>query len=383
MEIRTRPLIIVAPDSFKESLSAQAACDWIEKGILKAVPFARIVKIPLADGGEGTLHTLCRGGKILSEKVPGPLGTPVRAKWGMLPDKSTAVIEIAQASGLALVPPRKRNPLRTSSFGTGILIAAALKRGAKKIILTLGGVATNDAGCGMARALGFRFFDSAGKEIPEGAGGLKFLHRIDASQVHPRLNKINFFAACDVKNPLCGPKGSAEVYGPQKGATPAMVRAIDSNLRHLAKIIKRDLGTDILNLPGAGAAGGAGAGAVAFFGAKLKRGIDLVLQSADFENKMKSADIIISGEGKIDRQTLYGKTLSGVARLALKHRVPLIAFCGQTEKGFENILNHGVTQVFSISAGGTSVRESMRRAGPLLKACVVKNLTDIMSVINA
>ncbi|OGR84597.1 MAG: hypothetical protein A2901_04880 [Elusimicrobia bacterium RIFCSPLOWO2_01_FULL_54_10] len=358
--------IVIAPDSFKESLSARAACDWIAKGLRKAAPSARLIKIPLADGGEGTLEALTAGGRGFSAATTDPLGRKITARWGMLPDRRTAVVEMAQASGLALVPPPKRNPMLTSSRGTGIQIAQALDHGAALVILTLGGVATSDGGTGMARALGYRFLDKSDREIPEGAGGLKFLARIDSSLIHPRLKKTAFLAACDVKNTLCGPHGSARVYGPQKGATPRMVKEIERNFLNLIKIARRDLKINILKIVGGGAAGGAGAGAAAFLGAKLRPGVQIVFQALDFENRAKSADLIVSGEGKVDAQTLNGKTVWGVARMASKHKIPLVVFCGQTGAGHEKLHKLGVTQVIALRTPGMSVGHAMKNAGPLL-----------------
>ncbi len=379
MEIHSRPLIVVAPDSFKGSLSAKAVCDWVEKGIRAALPSARVIKIPLADGGEGTCETLCGEKSMRVMQVAGPLGTKVRARWGFLPDNSTAVIELAQASGLTLVRKEKRDPMRASTFGTGQMISQAIDQGAKKIWLTLGGSATNDGGTGLAKALGYRFLDRDGRDIREGAAGLRDLDRIDASKVFKKIKRVKFLAACDVTNPLCGPRGAAKVYGPQKGADPAMIKEIDQGLRHLAKIIKRDLGKNILNVPGAGAAGGAGGGAIAFLDAALVRGIDWVLDAVDFESGIKNADLLISGEGKVDRQTLDGKTISGVARAAKKHKIPLVLFCGKTEKGHEEILRRGVSKIYSLARPGTSERESILRAGPLLQALARKSIPDIIS----
>lgn len=348
----------------------------MEKGVRRALPNARVLKIPLADGGEGTLDALCPRQRTFRKSVRGPLGKPVSARWGFMRGKPVAVVEMAQASGLPLVPKAQRNPMKTASFGTGELIKEALNRGAKKIILTLGGVATNDGGMGMARALGYRFLDKNGKEVPEGAQGFKFLQRIDSSILHPKLRKARFEAACDVKNPLCGPNGSARVFGPQKGATPAMVKEIDRGLRRFAGIIQRDLGKNVLHCPGAGAAGGAGAGALAFLNARLLPGIDIVLSETDFDKRAAKADLILSGEGKIDRQTLFGKTISGVARAAQKRGAPLLVFCGQAEEGFEPILRKGVTKVLPLVRPGTSVRQALRRAGPLLAERVRQALAN-------
>jgi len=347
----------------------------MERGVSQVLPSAHILKVPLADGGEGTLEALCGKGKIFRSRVKNPLGENISALWGMMAGNHTAVVEIAQASGLVLVPPSKRNPMLTSTYGTGQQIAQALARGAKKIILTLGGVATSDAAAGMARALGYRFLDKAGKEIPKGATGLASLASIDVSRVNPRLKKVRFIAACDVSNPLCGREGSARIYGPQKGATPAMVNTIEKNFMNFSKIAHRDLKIDVLKIPGGGAAGGAGAGAIAFLNAKLQSGIDLVLHALNFENKIKRASLVITGEGRIDLQTLHGKTISGVARLASKHRIPVLAFCGETGEGYEKLLELGISKIVSLRTPGISRQKSMKEAGPLLARKVAETLS--------
>lgn len=366
--------IVIAPDSFKESLTAKEVCRAIEHGARKVYPNALIIRVPLADGGEGTLDALCGDGKIFQSKVSGPLGKKISARWGMMADGSTAVVEMSQASGLALVPPSKRNPMLTSSFGTGEQIIQALNRGAKKIILTLGGVATSDAATGMARALGYRFLDKRGQEIPEGAAGLASLYGIDASRANPRLKKALFVAACDVKNPLCGREGSARVYGPQKGATPVMVKKIEAGFRRLALIARRDLKVNVLNIPGGGAAGGAGAGAAVFLNARLKPGVDLVFQAVNFEKKIKGADLVITGEGRIDGQTLQGKTILGVARLASRRGIPVFAYCGETGEGYKKLLGRGVSKIISLRTPGMNRLHAMKEAGPLLMKKVAETL---------
>lgn len=356
--------IIVAPDSFKECLSADQVCKAIRNGFKKVMPRAQILSVPMADGGEGTMSAIVQavGGKIHTCKVSSPLGKTITAHYGLIAEEKTAIIEMAQASGLALVPPPKRNPLKTTSYGTGEIIRKALDQKFEIIILTLGGVATNDAGVGMAQALGYNFLDRNGKKIPKGAEGLKHLVCIDATGVHPRLKKTKIIALTDVRNPLCGPKGSAAVYGPQKGATPKMIPVIDSALWHLAKIIRKDLVIDVLNQPGAGAAGGAGAGAVAFLNAEIKSGVEWVIQAADLEKKMEGADLVITGEGRIDRQTAFGKTLMGVAKCAKKQNIPVIALCGQLGKGWQKVHALGIDAVFSIVPGPVSIQESIKNA---------------------
>lgn len=360
-----RPLrIVVAPDSFKESLSAEAAARAIARGLRKAAPDARIDLVPMADGGEGTLFALAGavGGRIQSARVRGPLGRPVAARWGLIHGGRTGVVEMAEASGLPLVPLRSRNPLLTSSFGTGQLIRRALDAGCRKVLLTLGGVATNDGGAGFARALGYRFLDRDGKDIPEGAAGLERLERIDASQVHPRLRRAKFVAACDVKNPLCGPRGSAAVYGPQKGATKAMIPKIDRALCRLGEIVERDLGVRVIDRPGAGAAGGAGAGALAFLRAELKPGAEIVVRASGLERRVRKADLVVTGEGRIDRQTFCGKTLDGVTRVARKHSVPVLAVCGQVAGVERQARARGIVGLYSLMTGKRSYADCLRRA---------------------
>lgn len=366
--------ILIAPDSFKESLTASEVCRAVAKGIKKIFPRAKIISVPVADGGEGTLDAIVqsRGGKIKRCQTHGPLGRKITARYGLVDGGQTAIIEMAQASGLELVPPQKRNPMKTSSFGTGEMIRQALNEGCGTILLTLGGVATNDAGVGMAKALGYKFIDEKGREIPSGAGGLKQLYKIETNGADPRLKKVRFIAACDVKNPLCGKQGSAAVYGPQKGATPAMILQIDSTLKHFAKVVKRDLSKEILNLPGAGAAGGAGAGAAAILDAELKPGVEMVIEATRLEEKMRGVDLVITGEGRIDEQTVYGKTLSGVARIAKKQKVPVIAFCGQIGKGAEKVRKIGIDSIFSIAQGSISVEESIKNAAKLLERATMK-----------
>lgn len=362
--------IVIAPDSFKESLTAAQVCAALRRGILKAKPDARIISVPMADGGEGTLDAILQSasGRRIQARVRDPLGKPVRAQFGWIASSRTAIVEMAEASGLVRVPPARRNPLKTSSFGTGELIRKALDLGATRILLTLGGVATNDAGAGIARALGYRFLDARGNPVPEGAEGLLQLARIDASRRHPALRSVKFTAACDVKNPLCGPRGSAKVFGPQKGATTAMIPKIDAALRRFAQVVKKDLSKNILNAPGAGAAGGAGAGALAFLNATLEPGVDIVIGALDLERKMKGADYVVTGEGKIDAQTRFGKTPFGVARAAGKLGIPVIAFCGALDAGQKALRAMGIGSAFAIRTEKMSYDYSLKNAAQLLEA---------------
>ncbi|HBT48034.1 MAG TPA: glycerate kinase [Peptococcaceae bacterium] len=343
--------IVIAPDSFKESLEAPAVAAAIAAGVKRVLPAAETIEVPLADGGEGLTSTLvaATGGRRETATVTGPLGEPVRACWGILGDGRTAVIEMAQASGLPLVPREKRNPLLTTTYGTGELIRHALDAGCRRLIVGIGGSATNDGGAGMAQALGVRLLDQQGKDIPPGAAGLERLHRIDKEGLDPRIQEAEIMVACDVDNPLCGPHGASAVYGPQKGATPEMVPRLDRALAHLADIMARDLGKEVRNLPGAGAAGGLGAGLVALLGATLRPGIELVMEVVNLEEILaQGADLVITGEGEINSQTVHGKVPVGVARLAGKYGIPVVALVGSIGEGANAVLEHGIKGFMSI-----------------------------------
>jgi glycerate kinase len=357
--------VCVAPDSFKGTMTALQAAVRIERGLRKAWPAIRVRKVPMADGGEGTVAAIvdATGGQRLHGTVSDPLGRPVRAVFGLTGDGRTAVIEMAEASGLVRLEPAERNPLETSTFGTGELIRKALDRGARRILIGIGGSATNDGGCGMARALGVRFLDSRGRELGDGGGALAKLARIDASGLDPRLKRAAINVACDVENPLCGPRGASRVYGPQKGATPAMVRTLDASLRRLARVVQRDMGIDILNLPGAGAAGGLGAGLVAFAGGSLRRGVDMVIDCVQLEQQMRGCGLVITGEGRIDGQTVYGKTPAGVARVARKLKIPVVAICGMQGEGVAAVHGIGIDAVFSTLAHAVA-DDDIARFGP-------------------
>lgn len=331
--------IVIAPDSFKESAGAVAVAEAIARGIVRALPDAAIDACPMADGGEGTVSAMvaATGGASRTVSVVGPLGEPVQAEFGLLDGGRTAVIEMAAASGLHLVPPDRRDPTRTTTFGTGQLIAEALKLDVGRVIVGIGGSATNDGGGGMAQALGYRFFDDSGRLLddPLAGGRLGDVARIDSAGVNERLAAADVVAACDVDNPLTGPNGAAHIYGPQKGATPAMVEQLDVNLAHWAEVIRRDLGVAVRDLPGAGAAGGLGGGLVAFCGAKLQPGIELVIEATKLAGRVAGADLVITGEGRLDGQSMSGKTAVGVARLARRAGVPCIAIVGSLGDGAE------------------------------------------------
>lgn len=356
--------IVIAPDSFKESLTAKEVADAIEKGFKLSIPGATYIKVPMADGGEGTVESLvdATGGEIIAKQVTGPLGEKVESFFGILGNERTAVIEMASASGLHLVPREKRNPLVTTTRGTGELIAAALDHGVDHIIIGLGGSATNDGGAGMAQALGAQLLDSAGKEIGAGGGSLSELASINLSNLDPRLENVHIEIACDVDNPLTGEKGAAAIFGPQKGATPAMVAQLDQNLGHYASIIERDLGIDIKDLAGAGAAGGLGFGLLAFLPSELKRGVDIVIEATELSYVIEDADLVITGEGKIDGQTIFGKTPIGVAKTAKQFGIPVIGIAGSLSDDSDVVHDYGMDAVFSIVPGAISLDDALENA---------------------
>lgn len=373
--------IVIAPDSFKESLTALEAAQAIEKGMKKVLPDADFIKVPMADGGEGTVQSLvdATGGKIISKTVTGPLGEPVEAFFGISGDEKTAVIEMAAASGLHLVPAEKRNPLITTTRGTGELISTALDYGIEQIIIGIGGSATNDGGTGMAKALGIKLLDSNGNEIADGGGALANIAAIDVSNIDPRLASVCIEVACDVDNPLTGPRGASSIFGPQKGATPEMVRLLDGNLHHYAEMIRRDVGKDIEQIAGAGAAGGLGAGLMAFLSAELKRGVDIVLEATALEAQLKDADFVITGEGKIDAQTVFGKTPIGVAKTAKKHSIPVIAIAGNVGSDSHVVHEHGIDAVFSIVPGIIPLSDAFENASVYVER-LAENIASVIKL---
>lgn len=363
--------IAIAPNAFKGTLSASAAAACIERGLRRALPNASIVKIPMADGGDGTLQAsvAATGGWLVKCCVQDPLGRRITSTFGLTGDGKTAVIEMALASGLALLKPGERNPLRTTSRGTGELIRAALDHEVREIVIGIGGSATNDGGTGLARALGVRFLDNRTREIADHGGALNELCHIDMTGLDPRLKQVKISVACDVDNPLHGPRGAAHVYGPQKGATPAMVKQLDAGLKRLAMIIQRDLGVKVARLPGAGAAGGLGAGLVAFLGAKMRSGAELVMETIDLERRLDGCDLIITGEGRLDAQTAAGKAPAQVARVARKLGIPVIAICGSLGPGFGKVRAMGIDAVFSALEEPMSEADLPRHAPGMLERC--------------
>jgi glycerate kinase len=357
--------IIVAPDKFKGSLSAPQVADALARGLRKKFPRAEIVRVPVADGGEGTVDALvaATGGKIFRRRVRGPLGKPVTAAFGILPDR-TAVVEMSAASGLHLLKKSQRNPLRTTTFGAGELIRAAIfEKNCRKIIVGVGGSATVDGGIGAAEALGVRFSrDKTGKIL-----------RIDASNVHPKVRRVKIVVACDVTNPLVGPRGAARVFGPQKGATPKMVKKLEARLQNLADVVARDLKISIGNVPRGGAAGGLSAGLRAFFGAKLENGAQRVLKTMKFSQKIRGASLVVTGEGSLDRQTLSGKAPFCVAKMAKKlTNARVVAVAGRMKMSFLQQKRAGFDEVFSLVWRKVSEGEAIRNAKQLLEETAMR-----------
>ena len=342
--------IVLAPDSFKESMTAKEACEAIEKGLRKVIDNLECIHVPMADGGEGTTQSLvdATGGKFYTVEVTGPLGEKKEAIFGILGDEKTAILEMAEASGLEIVSRDKRDATITTTYGTGELIKAALDKKVETILIGIGGSATNDGGAGMVQALGGKLLDRVGNEIGFGGGELAKLEKIDISNLDKRLKDVKIIVACDVQNPLTGPTGASHVFGRQKGANEEQREQLDKNLKHYAEIIRRDLGKDVETIPGAGAAGGLGAGLMAFLSAELRKGIDIVIEYSKLEDKIQGADYVITGEGSIDGQTRFGKTPYGVAKVAKKYDIPVIALAGNVGKDIDVLYDYGFTAIFSI-----------------------------------
>ncbi|PZP23681.1 glycerate kinase [Pseudomonas kuykendallii] len=361
--------IVIAPDSFKESLSADAVAAAIARGWLQVYADAEIVTKPMADGGEGTVDALlaATGGERRESPVRGPLGEAVNAHWGWLQD-DTAVIEMASASGLHLLTPAQRDARITSSFGTGELIRAALDAGARRIILGLGGSATNDGGSGLLRALGVRFLDAEGRELEEGGAALARLDRLDVDGLDARLAQVSVEVAADVDNPLCGPRGASAVFGPQKGATAQQVQELDAALRRFGEVAARALGEDHAEYPGVGAAGGLGFAARAFLAARFRPGVEVVAELSGLAEAMQGADLVITGEGRLDAQSLHGKTPMGVARIAKAAGVPVVAIAGSLGDGYQKLYEVGIDAAFSLVPGPMPLEQAMGEAAVQLRA---------------
>ncbi|HHU0691292.1 glycerate kinase [Citrobacter sp. Marseille-Q3906] len=342
--------IVIAPDSYKESLSALEVATAIEQGFREIWPDADYVKIPLADGGEGTVEAMvaATAGRLVHVDVTGPLGSNVQAFYGLSGDARSAFIEMAAASGLELVPPGSRNPLKTTSWGTGELIRHALDAGVEHIIIGIGGSATNDGGAGMVQALGARLLDEQNNDIAQGGMGLEALARIDISQLDARLAECRIEVACDVTNPLTGKEGASAVFGPQKGATPEVIARLDQALTHYAHLIDRDLNVEVFELAGGGAAGGMGAALYAFCGAQLRCGIEIVTDALHLDDCVADADLVVTGEGRIDSQTIHGKVPVGVANVAKRYNKPVIGIAGSLTPDVGVVHEHGIDAVFSV-----------------------------------
>jgi len=371
--------IIIAPQSFKGSLSAPEAARAMALGVGRVLPDAEMVLVPMADGGEGTVEALvdATGGRMIKAEVTGPLGERVKAGWGILGDGVTAVIEMAAASGITLIPPQRLNPLVATTFGTGELIREALDTGCRKLLIGIGGSGTNDGGAGMVQALGVSLLDDRGEELPRGGAALAKLAKIDMSGLDSRLAECQIEAAYDVNNPLCGESGASMVYGPQKGATAEMARQLDSALAHYAKLIESTLGVDVMNLPGAGAAGGMGAGLAAFLGARLLPGMDIVSEAVGLEERLRGASLVLTGEGRIDGQTLFGKVVAGVAARAKALNVPVVAIVGEIAGGGE-VFGQGIDAVLSIVPGPISLERALSDGAELVSDATERALRLIM-----
>lgn len=360
--------IVIAPDSFKDSLSAEKVADAIAAGLVDVMPHAQLIKCPMADGGEGTVEAIVAAGngQLRRNHVQGPLGAPIEAHWGWLPDSHTAIIEMAEASGLQLLKPEQRNACITSTFGTGELIKAALDAGARRVILAIGGSATNDAGAGALQALGLGLFDAQGNHLPRGGLALAHVARIELSDLDPRLAEVRFEIAADVNNPLCGEHGASAIFGPQKGASAEQVRLLDQALGHFADHCANVLPKDVRHEPGSGAAGGLGFAAKAFFGAQFRAGVEVVAELVGLAEAVKGADLVITGEGRFDAQTLRGKTPFGVASIARAEGVPVVVLAGTLGEGYQALYEHGINAAFAIASGPMTLQDACARAAPLL-----------------
>ena len=360
--------IVIAPDSFKDSLSAQSVAHAIAAGLSDVWPDAQLIECPMADGGEGTIEAVLAAcdGEWMSNQVRGPLAHPVQAQWGWLADTRTAIIEMAMASGLQLLSLDQRDATITSTFGTGELIKAALDAGAERVILAIGGSATNDAGTGMLSALGARFLDDDDRVLDPGGLALTQLARIDLTGLDPRLNSVQFEVAADVNNPLCGLQGASHIFGPQKGASPEQVLALDAALGHFAKHSAQALGRDDSEYPGSGAAGGMGFAAKAYLNASFRPGVEVVADLTGLAEALQGADLVITGEGRFDAQTLRGKTPFGVARMAQRNNVPVIVLAGTLGEGYADLYAHGISAAFAVTSGPMTLEFACANAATLL-----------------
>ncbi|ENW92689.1 glycerate kinase [Acinetobacter dispersus] len=373
--------VVIAPDSFKDSLSAHGIAQAIALGWQQVFPNAEIIQCPMADGGEGSIQAVLEvcSGQWREQIVQGPLGEAVLAKWGWLDADKIAIIEMAQASGIQLLLPSQRDACHSSTYGTGQLILAALDAGAKQIILTIGGSATNDAGAGLLNALGAKFLDADHQVLPAGGLALQNLVQIDLENFDSRIQQTKFLLAADVTNPLCGPNGASHIFGPQKGASPQQVLALDQALSHFADVTAQYFGFDQRNETGAGAAGGLGFAAKIFLKAEFRSGVEVIAELNQLTAKIQGADWVITGEGKFDEQTLNGKTPFGVAKIAQAASVPVIVIAGTLGQNYQALYEHGITAVFSLTSGPTSLEEACQNAADLIRA----RTTDIARLIQS
>jgi len=379
--------IIIAPQSFKGSLTAKEATKIISDCARNIFPESDLIGIPIADGGDGTLETIidATNGKIMNSQVKGPDNSVVQASWGLFnseKNEKTGIIEMARASGLAMIDPKNLDPFNSTSFGTGELILDALKNGAKKIILGIGGSATNDCGIGVAKAVGIKFLDSKNNEVGNNVSNFSNIKKINLDKFNSQLNDIKFEVACDVTNKLCGKEGASYIYGPQKGASAEDVKILDKNLLHIGNLIEKDLGVNVLDIKGGGAAGGLGAGMVAFFGAKLRPGVDIIFDTLSVEEKIKDADLIITGEGQFDISSTYNKAPAAIAKLGKKYNIPTIGISGSFGEGFDKLDEFGILSKSTLINKISSLDDNIKDAGNLLKIASLEQLKAVKIGMN-
>ena len=379
--------IIIAPQSFKGSLTAKEATKIISDCARNIFPESDLIGIPIADGGDGTLETIidATNGKLMNSQVKGPDNSIVQASWGLFnseKNEKTGIIEMARASGLAMIDPKYLDPFNSTSFGTGELILDAVKNGAKKIILGIGGSATNDCGIGVAKAVGIRFLDSKNNEVGNNVSNFSNIKKINLDKFNSQLNDIKFEVACDVTNKLCGKEGASYIYGPQKGASAEDVKILDKNLLHIGNLIEKDLGVNVLDIKGGGAAGGLGAGMVAFFGAKLRPGVDIIFDTLSVEEKIKDADLIITGEGQFDISSTYNKAPAAIAKLGKKYNIPTIGISGSFGEGFDKLDEFGILSKSTLINKISSLDDNIKDAGNLLKIASLEQLKAVKIGMN-
>ena len=379
--------IIIAPQSFKGSLTAKEATKIISDCARNIFPESDLIGIPIADGGDGTLETIidATNGKLMNSQVKGPDNSVVQASWGLFnseKNEKTGIIEMARASGLAMIDPKNLDPFNSTSFGTGELILDAVKNGAKKIILGIGGSATNDCGIGVAKAVGIKFLDSKNNEVGNNVSNFSNIKKINLDEFNSQLNDIKFEVACDVTNKLCGKEGASYIYGPQKGASAEDVKILDKNLLHIGNLIEKDLGVNVLDIKGGGAAGGLGAGMVAFFGAKLRPGVDIIFDTLSVEEKIKDADLIITGEGQFDISSTYNKAPAAIAKLGKKYNIPTIGISGSFGEGFDRLDEFGILSKSTLINKISSLDDNIKDAGNLLKIASLEQLKAVKIGMN-